>query len=283
MKKKMHPADIASRKRIAEAIEFTAYMRRGPFEKFVERADSLADAVILANGLEDQNPGRKALVYAVMPNGDSIPVPADMREAALKSTTEDEAMNTKPLSTIEIAKLTAIITGGGFKRANSRDAAAKRFAKVAAEAGVKAPEAFLDMPFDKASEDLRAELEILKGGSKPKASKRKAAITVATEAAPKAEKPAKAEKSAKPLGKRAAILEAAQRGELPPIPDFSAPTHARFRKKLDEVVAMAKAGDIKGLKAFHINPVSSSPKAIDRYRNLAVIALEARATQTKAA
>lgn len=120
------------------------------------------------------------------------------------------------------------------------------------------------------------------------ATKRKAAVEIATKAAPKAkaEKPAKTgkpAKAAKPAGKRAAILEAAQRGELPPVPDFSAPTHARFRKKLDEVVEMAKAGDLKGLKAFHINPVSTSPKAIARYRDLAVIALEARAAKKEAA
>ena len=41
--------------------------------------------------------------------------------------------------------------------------------------------------------------------------------------------------------------------------------------------ALAKAGDLKGLRAFEINPVSSSPKAIARYRDLCVIALEARA------
>lgn len=83
-------------------------------------------------------------------------------------------------------------------------------------------------------------------------------------------------KGAKPVGKRAAIEEAARRGELPAIPDFSAATHARFRRKLDEVVALVRAGNIKGLKAFEIKPVSSSPKAIDRYRNLAVLALQAR-------
>jgi hypothetical protein len=59
--------------------------------------------------------------------------------------------------------------------------------------------------------------------------------------------------------------------------DFSAPTHERFRKKLADVVALVKAGDIRKLKSFEINPVSSSPKAIDRYRNLAVIALSAKA------
>jgi hypothetical protein len=43
------------------------------------------------------------------------------------------------------------------------------------------------------------------------------------------------------------------------------------------VVALVKAGDVRKLKAFQINPVSSSPKAIDRYRNVAVTALSAKA------
>lgn len=287
MKRKMHPADIADRERIAEAVEFTAFLRLGPHHKIVERAQTLAGAALLANHIEDQHPGRKALVYAVLANGVSIPVPADMRQAALNPATENEDMTSKPLSAIQIAQLTAIVTGGGFKRANSRDAAVKRFLKVAGEAGVKAAEGFLGMPFDKACEELRAEVEALKADAivadLQKKSSRKAAVKVATGAAPEA--PAKAEKpaKAKPLGKRAAILEAAQRGELPPVPDFSAETHKRFRPKLAKVVEMVEAGDIEGLKAFHINPVSSSPKAIARYRDLAIIALEARANQEKAA
>lgn len=39
---------------------------------------------------------------------------------------------------------------------------------------------------------------------------------------------------------------------------------------------MAEAGDVVGLKAMVINPVSSSPKAMAKYRDLAVIAIEAR-------
>jgi len=78
------------------------------------------------------------------------------------------------------------------------------------------------------------------------------------------------------VGKRAAIEEAARTGELPAPPDFSAPTHARFRNKLAKLVELVEAGDIAGLKAMTINPVSSSPKAMARYRDLCVIALEAR-------
>lgn len=72
-------------------------------------------------------------------------------------------------------------------------------------------------------------------------------------------------------------FEAAARGELPEPPDFSAETHKRFRPKLAELEALVKAKDVAGLKAFEIKPISTSPKALDRYRNLAVIALEASA------
>lgn len=77
-------------------------------------------------------------------------------------------------------------------------------------------------------------------------------------------------------GKRKAIIEQAQAGLLPAAPDFSKPTHARFRAKLAKLVALGEAGDIEGLKAVEINPVSTSPKAMARYRDLAIMAIEAR-------
>ena len=42
-------------------------------------------------------------------------------------------------------------------------------------------------------------------------------------------------------------------------------------------MALAEVGNIAGLQAFEINLVSSSPKAMARYRDLCVIALTARA------
>ena len=78
------------------------------------------------------------------------------------------------------------------------------------------------------------------------------------------------------IGKRQAILDHAQTGALPHAPDFSRPTHARFRAKLAQIVALAEAGNIAALQAFEINPVSSSPKAMARYRDLCVIAITAR-------
>ena len=82
------------------------------------------------------------------------------------------------------------------------------------------------------------------------------------------------------IEKRQAIRDQAQSGTLPTAPDFSKPTHARFRAKLAQIVALAEAGDIAALQAFEINPVSSSPKAMARYRDLCAIAITARAQVT---
>lgn len=70
--------------------------------------------------------------------------------------------------------------------------------------------------------------------------------------------------------------EKAAKGQMPATPDFSAPTHERFRPMLAEVVKAAKAGDVRALKGIKINPVSSSPKAIAKYRDLCVQALQAK-------
>lgn len=78
------------------------------------------------------------------------------------------------------------------------------------------------------------------------------------------------------VGKRQAVINQAQGGVLPQPPDFSKPTHARFRAKLAKLVELAEAGDAEGLRAIAINPVSTSPKAMARYRDLAIMAIEAR-------
>ena len=82
-------------------------------------------------------------------------------------------------------------------------------------------------------------------------------------------------------GKSKAIIEQAQAGTLPAAPDFSKPTHARFRAKLAKLVALAEAGDVESLRAVEINPVSTSPKAMVRYRDLCLIALLAQGDAAK--
>lgn len=108
--------------------------------------------------------------------------------------------------------------------------------------------------------------------TKTPAKKRVAAIAAEMKAAADA-----AGKNVRDLGKRAVIEAAAAAGKLPDPPDFSAKTHERFLPKLDLLKGLVATKDVKGLKAFEIKPISSSPKALDRWRNLCVIALEAQA------
>lgn len=79
------------------------------------------------------------------------------------------------------------------------------------------------------------------------------------------------------------VLEAAKQGVMPTPPDFSADTHKGWRKKHAELVALADDGDVDGLRAYKINPISTSPRALDRYRNAAIAAIEAGQPQTQAA
>jgi hypothetical protein len=172
------------------------------------------------------------------------------------------------ISGTEIAKLTAMITGGGFKRANSKDAAAKRFHAVTAEKGITnmvADQILFSASFEAARIALDAAISDLDPPKAEAAPKPKAESRGPAKIKPKTEE--------KALGKRAQEIANAEAGILPAAPDFSANTHKPFRKKLADLVGLVAAKDLAGLKAYAINPVSSSPKALDKYRNLAVIAL----------
>jgi hypothetical protein len=103
---------------------------------------------------------------------------------------------------------------------------------------------------------------------------------------PSAQPPAAMAVSApcRPAMPRAERLASAHSGVLPAPPDFTAPSHARFRPKLAAVIAMAEAGDVDGLRAWAPSWfVGSSTKAVLRYRDLALVALEARARLAAAA
>lgn len=370
MQRKPHPAEIASRARIVHAVYFNVHLRFNPQEKFNERAETLAQAVGIFDRLVAQYPRKSPMIYAVLPDNTSEFVPADMIDAARAAAAPADTVK-EPLTQSQISQLTAILTGGGFKRANSKASAEARFINVAIENGftedrakdllkgpmkfsegvlrrhvggnaptaeeVKAtraenPEAFADIPpshrFAEANRaaDLRRSVGDESGdGSMNSASKAKGKgnpAEAARQAAAVREMilsrdvgPAKADEYPAPTlgksasrqaaidllkndavikaaaetaaksvtGKRAAVIEAAQRGELPSAPDFSAETHRRYRNKLAGIVALAEAGDIAGLKAVVINPISSSPKAMAKYRDLCVIALEAKAARKETA
>ncbi len=73
------------------------------------------------------------------------------------------------------------------------------------------------------------------------------------------------------------LLVRSVQGVMPTPPDFSAATHKAWRKKLETLVELAANRDVVGLRAFPINPISTSPRALDRYRNAAIAAIEAPA------
>lgn len=298
---------------IERAIRFDASIFLGTGRFHTASFDNLKDARDAARQFaEVARNGRKGMVYAITPEGRSVFVPEHYQ---LKSNTSEGLidMSTKTLSGTEIAKLTATITGGGFKRANSREAALKRFENVAAEKGfgdlaikhtLKQPtfaeaqsyvqSVLREQRLTNNEEDRRGR-ELASAAVAGLSASRKAAIAARAPMEPKplrdqiaeakakreAARPAMAERATG--GKRAKVLAAAQAGTIPAAPDFTAETHKRFRPKLAEVVKLVEAGDIAGLEAFQINPVSSSPKAIAKFRDLAVIALKARAAAKQAA
>lgn len=182
-------------------------------------------------------------------------------------------MKTKALTAAQIDALAQRLSETPIERATSAKKAGDNFARVlAARIGAeRAALAFTSIMTADSVEQAEARLTLVLDYGNP---------DPAGEPIPAPEEETWAA-AAPAIGKRQAIRDQAQSGALPPAPDFSKPTHARFRAKLAQIVALAEAGDIAGLLAFEINPVSSSPKAMARYRDLCVIAIAAR-TQVSA-
>jgi hypothetical protein len=187
------------------------------------------------------------------------------------------------LTATEINRLAQRLSRTPLGSSASVAKAAERFQRLlAAQIGparaADAATAILSAPgFETAEGRLVAEIEAdapnMAGDPAPAADAAPAAIAK-PKAAPNAEPTTAPNAQRRPSN---ADLEAkARQGELPPPPDFSAPTHSRFRTKLEGLIALAERGDAEALRAVTINPVSSSPKALARYRDLCIAALEAR-------
>ena len=186
------------------------------------------------------------------------------------------------LSALQINRLAQRLSEAPLGRSASVAAAAERFerllaARIGADRAPKAIKAILTAPgLETAAGRLAAEIDACEPDAPPQPAAPLVTLEPAAELTPIAETEPVAAPSA-PRCRRDADLEAkARQGELPPPPDFSAPTHARFRAKLAALVELAGKADATGLRAIAINPVSSSPKALARYRDLAVLAIEAR-------
>ena len=66
MAKKPHPVDLIDAERIENAAWFNVHARKGPFEKYNQRCETLIEAVAVHD--EWIALGRRPLVYAISPD-----------------------------------------------------------------------------------------------------------------------------------------------------------------------------------------------------------------------
>ena len=180
------------------------------------------------------------------------------------------------LSASDLTKLTVLIDGQPRGRLATITKTVERLTKTLAEA-LGDPDAAAKV-LDRALtfETFGGAEAILKAALKGKTADEPVPVEAGQTGAPETAAPALTSDAQRRRTKATTAMDAAKTGTLPVPPDFSAPTHARFRGKLEGLIALAERGDIEGLRGVPINPVSSSPKALARYRDLCVIALEAR-------
>ena len=241
MARKPHPADVANANIVAAAVRFELALFLGMGRYATDTAETIEEALTKADRLVAMHPnGRRPLIYGVTAEGRS-----GLVTNAMLSSMEDPMKSRAKKSTAKRAAKAAGHNPDEVAIVKTKDGYAYRVKGGA--------------PAEESATAAKPEPALGKGRKGRKA----------------ADKPETT--ATRPLGKRAAIEAAAREGKLPEPPDFSAETHKRFRNKLASVVEFAKAGDLKALRAFEINPVSSSPKAIARYRDLCIVALEAQA------
>jgi hypothetical protein len=239
--RKPHPADVANANIVAAAVRFELALFLGVGRYATDTAKTLEEARAKADRLIAMHPnGRRPLIYGVTADGRSGLV----TNAVLSNMEDPMKTYAKKFNALRAAKA-AGHSSDDIKIIKAKNGFTYRVKNSA--------------PVEKTTQTAKIEAMPPKEREDSKSVDK----TITTH----------------PLGKRAAIEAAAREGKLPEPPDFSAETHKRFRNKLANIVELAKAGDLKGLRAFAINPVSSSPKAIARYRDLCIIGLEAQAAR----
>lgn len=268
MPRKPHPADAFNAAIVATATAWSAFTQAAGriTRHFKTEADALRAAQVMADGFR-----RPALVYAIDAQG---------RSAVAHTVHPSNPQQSKESTMSESTTKTYA------KRFNAQRAARKLLGDAAQDGEAfrtfKAPNGEWDFetlvpaaPAEPATDEAFAPPAFLR--REPEAAEAESPATESTEAGDQTPRAVvENTREAAPTGKRAAVEAAARSGALPTPPDFSAATHARFRAKLAKLVELAEAGDAEGLKAFAINPVSTSPRAMARYRDLAVLAIEAR-------
>lgn len=310
---KLHPTDARDQQWISEAVYFTAFCQRGPHDRRRVQTDTQAEAEAAGLALSAEM-GKAALIYAVTAAGRSAFVKSVSANAAASKAPKEGATMTTAYATKKAASAAAREALGPDARfTTDKTATGWVFAAMPESAEAAAIFDATDKPQKpkglrapgpmkaKASDDPALVVDGLLYPNKTRAAEARRALAnrktddqmpegvaaaglqeamggpLATEevAADRA-KADPAPQPRAPQGKRAQIEADARNGVVPQAPDFSADTHKRYRAQLQAVVAMVEASDTKGLRAEVIKTTGSSGKALARYRDLAVIALEAR-------
>jgi hypothetical protein len=249
---------------VSKAVKFTVslFLGRGQYE--TTEATTLEEAEALAEVMVDGHPTIKSkpIITAYDAEGNNVVIGKEYKGGG-------RATATAPLDTPEAAALQEMADEAGWEAA----APPAPPAPAKAKARAKGP---------------------AKGKAKAKAPAKGKAPPAARKAPAKGKD--KARRKADPTARPAAPLKHGQRwtkeiaaqwderaasGELPPVPDFSAPTHSSHRKRLEQIVAMVMAGDLAGLRKDETKPVSSSRVILCRYRDYAIKALMAKAMEKK--
>jgi hypothetical protein len=246
-----------------------------------EATSALASALTAMKGGKKKGPKEQQLAQmrstAAMPTDGSIPAFLDrtkgMSKAEIAASAEQARENAERCG----ASSKRGLTSAAPKASNLTEADKKAIAELTkAKADEKAEK--------KAAENER--LGKLAAAKKAEKAEIKAVKDAAKAANPPATpaKKGKAEKQPAPKrksGDRArydwnGAREDAAKGTIPAAPDFSANTHRCYRPLLAEVEKLVKAKNLAGLQAYKIKGSCTSPAAVKRYREIALIALKAR-------
>lgn len=266
-----HPVDIRDAAEIAQAVYFvsTLFVGVGRFEKAIH--ETLAEARVTAKAMESHyKNGRKAMVYGILANGKSVLVPDNftpqMMEPAMTTNTETTKTFGKRFNAQRAAKSALgpdAAEGVQFTTAKN-DAGEWTWTAIVAQPSPAPAEPELVIPSFMAArvlpEPVMAPVDTAALA---------AALPPPVVSTPAEIKQRRAERKAKPA------KVAADPTAIPAPPDFSAATHARYRTKLAAIVALVEARDVAALQALVIPTYSSSPKAMAKYRDRAVAALQA--------
>lgn len=242
----------------------TIFLGRGRFDK--HSSTNLAQArEVAAQMTAHYKNGRVAMVYAMLPGERQVLVPETFHigETAMESKPHAKRFNAQRQAKSALGP--GAQEGVDFTTSKNADGLWEWIKANIAPAAV-------EKPADQLADDPISN-RIREGAAKRREKR------AAREAKPKPAKAAEATRAAvdpdRTLGKRAQA-EADARAGIMPDKMTLLPADKRYQKFVDALHDMADKGDAAGLRAYEIKTYSSTPKRMAKWRDLAVLAIEAK-------